>query len=230
MIVEHTNINPNKAAHIGHLRNAVLGDTLVRMLRELGHEVEVQNYIDNTGRAGGRRRGGVSLPREEERRPTSSALIDDPECQVRLLLLGPLRAGFAALRRRTPHHSPGALKRFMPSKAARGPLAELGRIVSDAIVRRHLDTMARIGVRYDLLPRESEILHLKFWASAFELLKERKAIHFETEGKNKGCWVMPAELFQSTASGQCKSAQSEPRPQGIRAAAERGSAESEPRP
>src|SRR6185503_3530724 len=48
-IVEHTNINPNKAAHIGHLRNAVLGDSLVRCLRALGREVEVQNYIDDTG-------------------------------------------------------------------------------------------------------------------------------------------------------------------------------------
>jgi len=49
IIVEHTNINPNKAAHIGHLRNAALGDSFVRCLRFLGHDVEVQNYLDNTG-------------------------------------------------------------------------------------------------------------------------------------------------------------------------------------
>ena len=56
--------------------------------------------------------------------------------------------------------------------------------------------MLRLDVEYDVLPRESEILHLKFWASAFELLKERKAIYFETEGKNAGCWVMPASAFK----------------------------------
>ena len=55
----------------------------------------------------------------------------------------------------------------------------------------HLKTMWRLNIEYDVLPRESEILHLQFWATAFEQLKERKAIYFETEGKNKGCWVMP---------------------------------------
>jgi arginyl-tRNA synthetase len=74
-------------------------------------------------------------------------------------------------------------------------LAELGRIDSMAIVNHHLDTMLRLGIEYDVLPCESEILHMKFWAAAFELLKERKAIHLETEGKLKGCWVMPASLF-----------------------------------
>ena len=98
----------------------------------------------------------------------------------------------------------------MPSRAAKESWPELGRIVSEAIVHTHLDTMARIGVRYDLLPRESEILHLKFWASAFELLKQRKAIHFQTEGKNKGCWVMPAELFPSKRNR--RPTNSEPRP------------------
>ena len=80
-------------------------------------------------------------------------------------------------------------------EAGEGDMAELGHIVADAIVLAHLATMLRLGVEYDVLPRESEILHLKFWASAFELLKERKAIYLETEGKNAGCWVMPAEAF-----------------------------------
>ena len=71
-----------------------------------------------------------------------------------------------------------------------------GASVSDAIVEKHLQTMWRLNIVYDVLPRESEILHLKFWAAAFELLKERKAIYFETEGKNKGCWVMPSSAFR----------------------------------
>jgi arginyl-tRNA synthetase len=81
-------------------------------------------------------------------------------------------------------------------EAGEGTLAEIGTMVADAIVRLHLATMFRLGVRYQLLPRESEILHLKFWATAFELLKERRAIYFEEQGKNKGCWVMPASAFR----------------------------------
>src|SRR5204863_2743136 len=81
-------------------------------------------------------------------------------------------------------------------EAGEGEVAELAHMVADAIVKAHLKTMLRLDVEYDVLPRESEILHLKFWASAFELLKERKAIYFETEGKNSGCWVMPSSAFR----------------------------------
>ena len=88
----------------------------------------------------------------------------------------------------------------MPSKPATGELAELAHLVADAIVQAHLATMLRLDIEYDVLPRESEILHLQFWAAAFELLKERKAIYFETEGKNKGCWVMPASAFAERTS------------------------------
>ena len=78
----------------------------------------------------------------------------------------------------------------------------MAHIVADAIVERHLATMLRLGVEYDVLPRESEILHLQFWASAFELLKERKAIYLETEGKNAGCWVMPAAAFAGDSGSE----------------------------
>ncbi|MGH9628960.1 MAG: arginine--tRNA ligase, partial [Bryobacteraceae bacterium] len=80
-----------------------------------------------------------------------------------------------------------------------GVQAELGHIVADAIVRAHLATMLRLNILYDVLPRESEILHLQFWATAFELLKKRKAVYYETEGKNKGCWVMPGSAFSDSA-------------------------------
>ncbi|HEV7522533.1 MAG TPA: DALR anticodon-binding domain-containing protein, partial [Candidatus Angelobacter sp.] len=68
--------------------------------------------------------------------------------------------------------------------------AEIARQVSNAIIRRHLETMQRLGIEYDFLPQESEILHLHFWESAFEQLKKKGVLYFETEGKNKGCWVM----------------------------------------
>src|SRR5208282_3834844 len=68
--------------------------------------------------------------------------------------------------------------------------ASIGEIVSTAVLRRHLETMLRLGIEYDFLPRESEILHLKFWEAAFEELKRTGVLYFENEGKNKGCWVM----------------------------------------
>ena len=194
VIVEHTNINPNKAAHIGHLRNAVLGDTLVRMLRELGNDVEAQNYIDNTGVQVADVVAGFHFI--EKKSPAEvRGLIEDAAVRFDYYCWD--------LYARTSQHyisEPASLQwraqALHAIEADEGDLAELGHIVADAIVNHHLDTMQRIGVEYDVLPRESEILHLKFWASAFELLKQRQAIHLETEGKNKGCWVMPAHLFQ----------------------------------
>ena len=200
IIVEHTNINPNKAAHIGHLRNAVLGDTLVRMLRALGREVEVQNYIDNTG---------VQVADVvaafhylEKKTPAEvQALVDDPDVQFDYYCWD-LYARISRLYEEDKSTQPWRAETLHAIEAGEGVQAEIGRIVADAIVNNHVATMGRIGVEYDVLPRESEILHLKFWASAFELLKERGAIYFETQGKNNGCWVMPGELFRARTGSQ----------------------------
>ncbi len=193
IIVEHTNINPNKAAHIGHLRNAVLGDTFVRMLRARGRRVEVQNYIDNTGVQVADVVVGFHFLEQKTAAEVEQLILDGA---LRLHLLGPLRARRHALPATTRTRSPGAPRRCTPSKPAR---ARSGRTRAcwsrKPIVRCHLATMLRLGIVYDVLPRESEILHLKFWATAFELLKERQAIYLETEGKNAGCWVMPAAAF-----------------------------------
>lgn len=199
-IVEHTNINPNKAAHIGHLRNAVLGDTLVRMLRALGRTVEVQNYIDNTGvqvadvvTAFQRLRGmGAGEVR---------ALARDPDVKFDYYcwdLYAEISSLFAA-------GDPEALKwraeTLKALEAGTGELAEIGAAVADSVVACHLATMARIGVSYDVLPRESEILKLRFWAAAFELLKAREVIRLEAAGRAAGCWVMPAETFGAAPAG-----------------------------
>ena len=196
-IVEHTNINPNKAAHIGHLRNAVLGDTLVRMLRALGHRVEVQNYIDNTGVqvadvvAAFRFLRGMA-PADVR------ALAEDPGVRFDFHCWDL----YAEISRLFADRDPAALawraETLKALESGEGELAEIGAVVADSIVACHLDTMRRIGVSYDVLPRESEILRLRFWAAAFELLKARGAIRLEAAGKNAGCWVMPAGLFRAT--------------------------------
>jgi arginyl-tRNA synthetase len=188
IIVEHTNINPNKAAHIGHLRNATIGDTFVRILQASGRNVEIQNYIDNTGvqvadvivglkhverksledvrrMAGNRSSKFDYYCWDVYARVTSFYEAQDPKHNLRAQTLKEIEQG---------HNE----------------TAQMAEIVAMTIVRFHLRTMARINVSYNLLPRESDILHLKFWDHAFRLLREKDAIFFETEGKNAGCWVM----------------------------------------
>ncbi len=189
IIVEHTNINPNKAAHIGHLRNAVLGDTFVRMLRANGRTVEVQNYIDNTGVQVADFVAGFHFLRKMSYDDVAKLIKTtrfDYYCwdlYAEVSAHEELKEWRQVTLHSIEHHEGEELERL----AAR---------VSEVIVGYHLDTMRRLDIRYDLLPRESEILYLKFWETAFELLKARKAIYFETEGKNKGCWVMPASAFK----------------------------------
>jgi len=188
VIVEHTSINPNKAAHIGHLRNAVLGDTMVRLLRHTGHDVAVQNYIDNTGV----QVADVVIAFQQmekkslaEVKALAAAKNFDYLCwdlyakATQFFEEDKVRAG--KLRGET-------LKAI---EAGQGETAEMATVIADAVVGFHLRTMARLDIFYELLARESEILHLHFWDAAFEKLKASGAIQLATTGKNAGCWVMP---------------------------------------
>jgi arginyl-tRNA synthetase len=194
IIVEHTNINPNKAAHIGHLRNAILGDTFVRMLRANGRTVEVQNYIDNTG---------VQVADvvaafhylEQKSAGDVEKLLNDPAVRFDYYCWD-LYARVSTYFNDHPEALEWRHQTLHAIESGAGELAQLATTIADSIVEYHLKTMDRLGIHYDVLPRESEILHLKFWETAFEQLKQRQAIYFETEGKNKGCWVMPASAFK----------------------------------
>ena len=189
IIVEHTNINPNKAAHIGHLRNAVLGDTFVRMLRASGYTVEVQNYIDNTGvQVADVVVGFYHL--ENKTAADVKALLADPAVRFDYYCWD-LYARISAYYKDHPEALEWRTQMLHAIEGGVGEEASLAHTVADAIVNAPLQTMLRLGIEYDVLPRESEILHLKFWAAAFELLKARNAIYFEKEGKLAGCWVMP---------------------------------------
>lgn len=194
-IVEHTAINPNKAAHIGHLRNAVLGDTFVRLLRAAGQRVEVQNYIDNTGVQVAdvvigflhlekksldevRALAAQSAGHAASRQPRFDYYCWDLYTRVtQWLEADPSRAALRLATLKAIEHGAGVE-------------AQMGEAIAQAILHCHLRTMERLGIEYDALPRESEILHLKFWDTAFEQLKSRGAIHLATSGKNAGCWVM----------------------------------------
>jgi arginyl-tRNA synthetase len=203
IIVEHTNINPNKAAHIGHLRNAILGDTFVRMLRGRGRFVEVQNYIDNTGVQVADVVAGFHYL--EKKTPADiEVLLSDPAVRFDYLCWD-LYARVSARYKAQPASLQWRTETLHAIESGEGQLADLAHLVADATVTAHLATMYRLGIEYQLLPRESEILHLKFWAAAFELLKQRNAIYFEEQGKNKGCWVMPSSAFREAGASQYSS-------------------------
>lgn len=190
IIVEHTSINPNKAAHIGHVRNAVLGDTMVQILRSAGKRVQIQNYIDNTGVQVAD--VVIGFLRMEQRTVTNVMMLaKEPKFDYYCWDLYAKATSFFA---EDPAHA--AKLRAETLKAIeenRGEDAEVAQVVADAIVDCHLRTMARLDIHYDLLARESEILHLKFWDAAFEMLKKSGAIHLATSGKMAGCWVLPWE-------------------------------------
>ena len=187
LIVEHTAINPNKAAHIGHVRNAVLGDTTVRILRATGETVEIHNYIDNTGvQVADVIVGFIYLEKkslDEIKALAESGGKFDYYCWDLYSRVG---AWYEEDKSRLEVRS----KAMHEIEAGGNATAEIAEYVSSRIVDCHLNTMARLDISYDLLAREREILDLKFWAYAFEKLKETGAIVYEAEGRRKGCWVM----------------------------------------
>ena len=197
VIVEHTNINPNKAAHIGHLRNAALGDVLVRTLRHLGHAVEVQNYLDDTGVqvadvvAGLRHLENVTTLEgaraaiRERRFPNGS-----PNPKGFAYLCWDLYAEVGRTYAARPETKAWQAEVLHAIEVGGNETARIAEAVVEAVSSAHLATMGRLGIVYDLLPRESDILHKRFWARAFDRLKSSGAIHLETEGKHAGCWVL----------------------------------------
>jgi arginyl-tRNA synthetase len=203
-IVEHTAINPNKAAHIGHLRNSALGDTLVRVLRFSGIPVEVQNYIDDTGVqvadvvVGFRAIEKMSLADVQK---IANSTRFDYYCWDLYARVGDWYQQDKTreqLRAQTLHDI----------EHGGNENAEIAAFVADRIVRCHLDTMARMNIDYDLLTWEGDILRLKFWAQAFEVLKSKGAVYLRTDGRHAGCWVMPIqEDLGSTPNSQIPNSQ-----------------------
>jgi arginyl-tRNA synthetase len=193
IVVEHTNINPNKAAHIGHLRNAVLGDTLVRCLRQLGRTVEIQNYIDDTGVQVADLVVGFLVLRGEDLADVRSKYSDatlhargERFDVVAWDLYAEVTRFYEADKDRLAHRN----ETLHAMEVGGNPVSALAAEVSRRMVLHHLRTMDRIGVRYDLVPKESDILALNFWGDAFDRLKASSAIKRIETGKNAGCWVM----------------------------------------
>jgi arginyl-tRNA synthetase len=186
ILVEHTSINPNKAAHIGHLRNAILGDTFVRLLRYAGREVDVQNYIDNTGvQVADVVVGFIHI--EKKSRSEIQALASQPRFDY---YCWDLYARVSQWYQQDKQNLQARVQTLQGIEDAASETAAIAELISTAVLRRHLETMDRLDIEYDFLPRESEILHLHFWDAAYTKLKDSGVLTYENEGKNKGCWVM----------------------------------------
>ena len=185
-IVEHTAVNPNKAAHIGHLRNAMLGDTTVRLLRAAGETVEVQNYIDNTGVQ-------VADVVVGFRHIENKSLDDIKAIEGKFdYYCWDLYARVGQFYEEDKSRLELRAETLHALEAGEGEVYEMADYVAMRVLNHHLDTFLRVGIKYDVLPRESDVLHLHLWNRAFELLKARGAIEQVSEGKLAGCWVMRA--------------------------------------
>jgi len=198
-LVEHTSINPNKAAHIGHLRNAILGDTFQRLLRpdtyKRGYEVGVQNYIDNTGVQVADVVVGLVYLEGKTLSSTSELLTELIETNQRIdFYCWDLYARVSQWYAADPDHIAARkqirLDTLHALEIGNNETAEIADLISTAVLRRHLQTMQRLSIEYDFLPRESEILTLHFWDAARTLMLEKGVLYLETAGKNKGCYVM----------------------------------------
>jgi arginyl-tRNA synthetase len=186
VLVEHSSINPNKAAHIGHLRNAVLGDTFVRLLRHARREVDVQNYVDNTGVQVADVVVGF-LHIEKKSREDIEKLIQQERFDY---YCWDLYARVSQWYEQDKANLTSRSQTLHAIEAGNNETSAIADLISVAVLKRHLQTMDRLEIEYDFLPRESEILRLHFWDAAFEKLKAAGVLFFETSGKNKGCWVM----------------------------------------
>jgi arginyl-tRNA synthetase len=203
-LVEHTSINPNKAAHIGHLRNAILGDTFQRLLRpdayKRGYDVGVQNYIDNTGVQVADVVVGL-MHLENLGLHTTRALLADLSAKDERIdfycwdLYARVSQWYTADPEQVAERKALRLATLHAIEHGGNEVAEVADLIATAVLRRHLETMQRLDIEYDFLPRESEILHLHFWDAARQLMIERGVLYLETEGKNKGCWVMRRALI-----------------------------------
>jgi len=205
-LVEHTSINPNKAAHVGHLRNAILGDTFVRLLRAAGQKVDVQNYIDNTGVQVADIVVGLTYLEKLNLEDVRSLLVSLQQQDQRIDyycwdLYARVSQWYTADATQLESRKKLRLSVLHELETGNNPTSDIAELISTAVLRRHLETMQRLDIEYDFLPRESEILHLHFWDLAFEQLKQKGVLYFETEGKNKGCWVMRRPGASQVAEG-----------------------------
>ena len=215
-LLEHTSINPNKAAHVGHLRNAVLGDSFGRMLRrgvggeaewKQGFDVGVQNYIDNTGVQVADIVVAVTQLRGMSADQVREWITETLESNERFDyacwdLYAQVSQWYEAEPAQAAARKQIRLDTLHAIEAGSNDVAEIAELIATTVLRCHLETMERLGIEYDFLPRESEILHLRFWEAARKLMVDKGVLYSESAGKNSGCWVMRRAGAPPLAAGE----------------------------
>ena len=182
IVVEHTSVNPNKALHIGHIRNIIIGDSISRILEKAGYKVNVLNYIDDSGLqvadiiVGFKHFGYAQEPPNGKKfdhycgddvyvKTTEKYEGDSSLEEIRKNVLKELEDGDSET-------------------------AKFGDRITRRVLSGQLETCWNFGVTYDCLNFESQIIRSGLWREIFEKLKEMKLVEFENEGKNGGCWVI----------------------------------------
>ncbi len=187
IVVEHTSVNPNKALHVGHIRNAVLGDTIARLLHVFFKKIEVQNYIDDTGlqvadTTAALHRYGENIPR--------GVLFDDYCWDIYARFHRELKdpeksQELSKLREKILHQI----------EAHSGEFFKLSQKVVKQILDHHLAELSSLNIAYDLLVYEKDIIAFKLWESAFEILKASGKLRYHSDGKYRGCWVFESKAM-----------------------------------
>jgi arginyl-tRNA synthetase len=181
--IEHTNVNPNKALHIGHARNLVLGDSLVRVMRYLGQRVQALNYIDDSGAQVADIVVGFKF----------LGLPDEAPVGVKY----DVYCGDSVYTKVNQEYAknPGLKEKqslvLKEIEKGTGEIADYTRGVVRRILEAQLSTCWRMGATYDLLNWESQLVHSKMWERIFDDLKKAGYVKYQDSGENKGCWVIP---------------------------------------
>lgn len=183
LAVEHTSVNPNKGLHIGTARNLVLGDSLARLLSYLGNEVQVLNYIDDSGaQVADVIVGFLYLGMS---RDAPEGIKYDVYCGDNVY------TKVTAEYLRNPALKEKQALVLKEIETGKGEIAELTAQVVRKILDAQLETCWRLGASYDLLNWESQLVHSGLWNGIFERLKQQGNVKYVTEGENRGCWVIP---------------------------------------
>jgi arginyl-tRNA synthetase len=181
--IEHTNVNPNKALHIGHARNLVLGDSLVRVMRYMGHQVQALNYVDDSGAQVADIIVGFRFMGFSDQAP--------PGVKFDIYCGDSVYTSVTREYEKDPSLREKQSFVLKEIEKGSGEVAEYARGIVKRILAAQLSTCWRLGATYDLLNWESQIVHSGMWETIFGSLKKMGYVKFQTEGENKGTWVIP---------------------------------------
>jgi arginyl-tRNA synthetase len=182
VLVEHTSVNPNKALHVGHLRNLALGDSIGRILAFTNHRINVLNYIDDSGLQVADVIVGIKYLGHSSIAP-AGVKFDHYAGDTIYVDVNKRYAADPSLKERQKFVL-GGIERHDPE------IFQLASTITDKILSQQLVTCWRFNASYDLLIFESDIIATRLWEETFEAMKEKNIAKLETEGKFAGCWIV----------------------------------------